>query len=43
MAKFFKTPRTLAFIEGRLMVRRQFYTVRALKAMHVSENTRRGV
>ena len=43
MAKFFKTPQTLAYMEGQLKVRHRFFTVRALKSMHVSEDTRRGV
>ena len=42
-AKFFKTPLTLAFIEDLFTMRRHFYTVRALKGMHVSEDTRRSV
>ena len=43
MAKFFKTPLTLAFIEDLFTMRRHFYTVRVLKGMHVSEDTRRSV
>jgi hypothetical protein len=43
MAKFFKTPLASAFIEASLTACRQFFTVRQLKSMHVSVETRRSV
>ena len=43
MARFLNTPQTLSFIGSQLKKYHQFLSVRVLRAMHVSDRTRRRV